>query len=448
MPQNSVDSDTLTAVFNKGLFNEVNIQNFTSYTLDADFFVPADAFSLSIEDDRADELNNKIVIGSPLVISINDAPQLIGYVEKVDYHYVRGAGSQLHISGRDTLGLMSDAITPPNNTFTNTTTIKQILTSLFADFGITTGKYSISDIAEMSVATAGLVGSANRGKTPKAVAKSWLRQINRQIKPRKEEGYLEYAMRICKEVGLNIKLLPGTTKAYVNTPIYDRTSPPLFALNNRFSTNGSGSPKQNNIKSGNLSFDYTRQPSVIISEMSGAQQPSFEINQQKVLMVNDLIGYNAFGDLYDELQAIVDKYSKTYGYYLIPPSQGLSDAVPNLLVNQPDVIGTIARPMYLFDEHATNQDELIFFTLEKMSKHQDAFMHLEYEVKDHSFNKYIWQVNQMVSVSDDRLEMYSNYWIKRRTFSKSRDHGTTTRLVLSLPYIWNFFATDDAVTNA
>ena len=446
----SVDSDTVTAIFNQGTVDQFTVNNFTSYVIERDFFVPVDAFMLTIEDDRADELRKDIIVGAPITISINEHAQLVGFVEKVDYSYSR-SGSVLTLHGRDALGLMADSITPPNNNFNSKSTIKQILIALFQDFNITVGTYSINDAADLSVATAGLVGTANRGKTPNAIAKGWLRSINRQIKPRKEEGYLQYAMRLCKEVGLNIKLLPGTSKIFVNTPIYDRESQPLYQLTNIFAdssgTGGStGTSKNNNVITGAINLDWQKQPSIIVSEMSGSQQPTFKRDTLKIVQVNEITAYAANGFPYPAITKTVNLLAKTYGYYRVPTNDALVAALPDLVTDQPNVVGTTARTAFLFDEHATKLDELQFFTLKKMAEKQNEFLKLEYVVKDHTFNGFIWNTNLMCKVHDDRLEVYATYWIQKTVFKKSRHEGTTTEISLRLPYVWEFYATDDAKT--
>ena len=452
--QQSVDSDIVTAIFNEGTSGAISIDNFTSYSLESDFFVPADSFQFTIADDRADQLNNKIQIGSPITIRVNNAPQLIGYVDKIDYSYSRNAGTILKIEGRDALGLMSDSIVPPDLGFSSNTTIKDILTNLFDIFDLIIDENSLNDSVKLSAASAGLVGTASRSKTPTAIAKSWLRQINHQIKPRKEEGYLAYAIRISKELGLHIKLIPGTNTVYVNTPVYDRYNLIPFILSNKGSEDifeialpgYTNYNFQNNIINGKLDINWRDQPSIIIAEISAAQQPDYRIDSMKSIYVNELVGYDEDGLTYDFIHDTLKNLSKGKGYREIPKNSDLFYALPNLLLNQPKTISTISRPMFLFDEHGSNQEELDFFVLCKMAEKQNKFFTLQYEVKDHSQNlgeqKAIWNTNQMVTLNDVKLGITNNYWLQKRVFTKSRSGGTKTELTLKLPYIYNYYVTN------
>src|ERR1700674_2913958 len=92
----------------------ITIGNWTSYNVERDFFVPADAFTLVCEDDRADQLNNDIQLGMKVRLRVNNNTVLIGYVDDFQYTYNRSSGKQLTITGRDVLGMASDATVFPN----------------------------------------------------------------------------------------------------------------------------------------------------------------------------------------------------------------------------------------------------------------------------------------------------------------------------------------------
>ena len=445
----SVDSDSVTADFNIG-GETLSIDDFTTYHIESDFMVPADHFTFTIEDDRASQLTNKIQIGSPLTVKINGAPQLVGYVDHISFKYDRH-GAVLTISGRDALGLMSDSTCNPGLQYDASTSIKKILTDLFTIFNLTP---TINDAADLTVATAGLQGLAVHNKQPKAIAKSWARKLGRQVRPKKEEGYLEYAIRLSKELGLYIKLTPGSSNVNVNTPTYDRTTAVAFQLTNRFAQ--FGNTARNNVLAGDLAVDWTKQPSCVVAEMEGGNSnPIYRRDVTKVLALNELTAFDSFDfDPNDQDEVLAAVNSNTYdilqqfqgfGYMLVPINIGLLNSIPSLLKIQPDV-GQLSRPMFTFDRDASTAEELEFFTLEKLASHQNHFMKLDYTVKDHTFTgqdgfKLIWTPNTMVYVRDDRFNLDGNYWLQKRVFSKSRHEGTLTKLELRLPYIYNFYVT-------
>jgi hypothetical protein len=446
----SVDSNTVRADFivNGKL---VPIDNFTTYSLESDFFVACDSFHLTIEDDRAEQLNKQIQVGSPIVISVDNHAQLAGYVDKITLSYSRGGGSTLSISGRDYLGAMSDATCNPNLKYTSQQTIKSILEDLFDIFALTP---TISNAAQLTVATGGYVGTATHSKSAKGAAKSWARKINRQIKPAKEEGYLEYAMRLSKEVGLNIKMMPGTTFVSVNTPTYDRDTGPDFFLTNKAANDVFVDKATNNIIDGSMSADWQKQPSCIISELAGgSSNPTYRRDIPKIIQVNEIVAFKT--DVQHEDVGIKDKWITHLqddiksiiidglgpDSKLEPLNGGLMFSLPTLLQNQP-YVGNVCRPMFSFDSEGSSAEELEFFAMSKMAKHQNEFLNLEYTVKDHKNNGKIWNVDTMTVINDTRLQVFGIFWLQKRIFSKSRSGGTITKLQFRLPYVYNFYATE------
>lgn len=109
------------------------------------------------------------------------------------------------------------------------------------------------------------------------------------------------------------------------------------------------------------------------------------------------------------------------------PSQNNIEAT----VTDPDF--PFYKPFVLKDEYGGDQPtQHARLALEKM-KH-DGFR-LSYTVQGHSQGNKNWGINELCTVRDDDpdFELHDDYLIYGRTFEKSKDKGTTTKLRLGLP---------------
>jgi len=91
------------------------------------------------------------------------------------------------------------------------------------------------------------------------------------------------------------------------------------------------------------------------------------------------------------------------------------------------------KPFILKDEYGGDQPALhARLALEKMR--HDGFR-LTYTVQGHSQGNKNWSINELATVRDDDpdFELHDDYLIYGRTFEKSKDKGTTTKLRLGLP---------------
>lgn len=447
--------DQLTANFLDQNGNIVtSIKNVTSYSLDSDFFMPADGFTLEIGDDRADQLNKNINIGSRVAISINDNPQLIGYVDKIQYSYNRGGGKILHIQGRDALGTIGDSICHPSlklaqddTTITSLNKIFDIGSSWSKGYFNNSNPYGLYGLTSLSIddrfsatkAIGGNVGiKARTGKTLRSLVKNLQHAIDHLIRPRHEEGIMQFAQRIAHQSGLEIKLARGGTfEVLINSPIYTRDTPPLYQLIKQ-----SNNPK-NNVITGSMDVNWTKQPTVIVGEVV-ASGGLYRKEDRKVICINELTGYQrglapTLDNALPQVKEFVNSTTTKYGYYLMEPNVNLITSIPNTIIN---LIPSTYRPMFLYDENIASFEELKFAVAKKMAQYQNDFFTLHYTVENHTNNGNIWQPNQLVNVIDDTFDpnnsVGSVYWIKRVTFTKSRGGGTKTNLELKLPFIYAF----------
>src|ERR1039457_4273281 len=88
----------------------------TSYRVNKDFFGGASQFSVTFEDDRADQLLNIISMGQSISFRGFQGNQnvMIGFIDSIEINPKRSGGKSLTINGRDRLGMLSDASLYPN----------------------------------------------------------------------------------------------------------------------------------------------------------------------------------------------------------------------------------------------------------------------------------------------------------------------------------------------
>lgn len=131
----SINSPLLYAEFLNEDGNPVaSIDNWTNFNFQSDFMTPADTFTLIIEDDRIQELNNQLLQGMAIQFSLqlsngNMFPLQVGYINHYELTYEdSGHGQQLRIGGHDILGWMGETEALPSafmTTKTVTTNISQ-----------------------------------------------------------------------------------------------------------------------------------------------------------------------------------------------------------------------------------------------------------------------------------------------------------------------------------
>lgn len=422
------------------------IDNWTSYSFESDFFVPADGFSFELADDRVEQLKNKIRIGDKVVLLIDDIFQCVGLIDKIKMSYDRSTGTILTISGRDKLGRVCDATTTPEiqSNIKANSTYQQIFQSIFNNFGLFDIKED-DDGIDAKASSGGKEGKAGKPSTGRKSRRKKSAQINYQLKPYKNEGYMEYALRLCHRNGWNIKLSVDGQSVLIFPPSYDRDTGIQYKLYHLLQDKDN----LNNIKSGSLDVNWSKLPSVIIAEgLSGGG--SFRKSSNKCVYVNDISGYDINGNpLSDgsgnpktDLAALIKAY-QSKGSQIITFNAKLKLSLPSAIfgVNTDLKIAPQAA-LFLYDQEAHGADELEFFTRKKMYEYQESFFTLHYVVDGHrnkaSNDNSIWAINTLVNVQDETFGCNGQYWIKKRTFTKTRDGGTKTTLELKLPYIYDF----------
>ncbi len=157
---------------------------------------------------------------------------------------------------------------------------------------------------------------------------------------------------------------------------------------------------------------------------SGA--PAFTLTNRK-----DGIGNNILSG--EKTDDITKRYSKVT---VVGQKQGTNVFTPtdiNIEATKTDITFPFYKPLVIKDEYGGDQPGLqAKLALEKM-RHDGS--RLSYSVAGHSQGNKNWAINELAVVRDDDpdFELYDDYLLYGRTFSKSKDKGTVTKLRLGLP---------------
>ena len=407
------------------------VDNWTSYSFESDFFSPVDNFSFELSDDRVDQLRNKINIGDPVELIVFNQVQCKGMVEKVDYDYSVNGGTTLRLSGRDMLGAICDGTISPTVKITDTNTFEDALIKAFESAGWDKDHIAFvnfNDAANFKPDTFQKGSGRKKGS-----------KIGHQFRPRKNEGFMEYALRICKRSGWNIKLTPNGEYIHIGMPNYDTTDVDGIFYHKI------SDPTRNNIIAASVSMDWRKQPSYLIGEATAAGGV-YRKGINKVFVPNGL--------LLDQEDIILYGYNNDYkdkGVKWIDTNDQLTGNLPKLItdlfpgkitVGSPEAQQRF-RPVYVYDDESKSMAELQYVMMKKMSDFQNSFFSLNIITNGHSFKDesgvhYVDMVDSMCRVVDETYGFDNHFWIQKRRFTKSRNGGTRTELTLKIPYIYIF----------
>lgn len=492
LPPSTPGDDVLQADFLADDYTTiVSISDWTEFNLERDFFNPADAFTLVLEDDRAQQLQQQLFEGMAVNLSIISKgisyTFMTGYI--FSYHYETdrvGRGQRLTIMGQDLLGWMNKSVCPPNlgNTATNTnfhfkpdTLISDALQTIFNAFASRRNLSSIQfqDFEDKSFTLA--TGGAQGLKQPKSgkgrgLQKSLQRQLNHKTTPNDGETYLQYAIRLAKHVGQNIKMQNGLAPnlpnqiIQVTAPTYDPNNDEyLYQLVDVEPQPNVSYTISNNILAGSLKIDIESQPSVIVVEKATSGNNTFYQSSRKVIVVNELTGYprqlannivsnnqqraqfdpdsaqiiqdvnSATFTPIQEVQDFISQLVNKYNYLQIKTNYDLY-AAANIFTFQVNnqVQTNISSPAYHMDLHAHTDEELQFSASMLMAEAQDKYLTLNYSTTGFSQNGKIWTTNRLCYVYDDQIGIKNLFWIRKVNFTLSRGAGAITHLELTLPY--------------
>ncbi len=157
-----------------------------------------------------------------------------------------------------------------------------------------------------------------------------------------------------------------------------------------------------------------------------AGAPAFTLTNRKDGRGNNILAGKKTED-------ISKRYSKVT---VVGQKQGTNVFTPkdiNVEATKTDTTFPFYKPLVIKDEYGGDQPELqAKLALEKMR--HDGFR-LSYTVAGHSQGNKNWAINELAQVKDEDQDfaLDGSYLLYGRTFSKSKDKGTVTKLRLGLP---------------
>jgi prophage tail gpP-like protein len=396
----------------------MTISGCKSYEFSTDYVDANTSWHFEFADDNYQEIAGKLQNGQTVGIKINGYLQATGYVDQISIHSSREGGTTMMVTGRDTLSPACDSHVDPKFEFPATTTLKAILQKLFAPYGF---KEILVDDSVNRQKISGSHSVFTTNDDHAVVEKAITSPINNKFKPHPGEGVYEFAERLGKRFGFHIRASADGKSLLVGRP--DFKSAPIYKLTHTSNDlPGPNDVSVNNVISSDVTFDWTRQPTVIIAEGSGGGG-HFRKQSLKVILVNEILSDNDF-----EIQAIQD-LKKAYSEAI--PQKRRDIRFPPLIKVQ-DKTG-FAKLIYAYDDESKTNEQLTNYARRIMADHQSHFCRATYTVNRHSQDGVVWAPNTSVTVKDDISGINQTMWIKGRKFSGSRQGGKRTELELILP---------------
>jgi prophage tail gpP-like protein len=390
----------------------VDLTRWTQYSFSSHYLTPSDGWSMTIGDgDLAEKERNALRVGATVRLYVQDFPLAEGYIDRIEINADRGRGVTYSIHGRDRLAPVVDSVADPRIQFKTGTTLADFLQKLLAPYGwVSPAHFEIDPAANRDAKTGGLRG------TPLPKRKSKTGKLSKfqiyQLKPHNGEGLFRFIQRTVERFGLFVRVSADGDKIIVAGPDFEQ--PPRYQLIR-------DSKGNTNILSGDVVFDATDQPSVILADgFSGGGE--FGKGKIKSYCVNPYFGVDEQGFIADEVSALI---------------VGYPEAEPVLFVTQPykqRAPRIPPRPMFLHDEESKTQEQLNFFIKRTMSELLRKSLVCHYTVEGHGqtvdgvFTP--WDVDTVVDVQDEVAGVHERMYVLGRTFDKSRQSGTTTKLEL------------------
>ncbi|HVH44837.1 MAG TPA: hypothetical protein VM925_20930 [Labilithrix sp.] len=393
----------------------VDLTRWTHYSFASNFLTPSDGWSCTIGDGNLDERERRALVpGARVRLYVDQAPLAEGFIDTVAVSADRSSGVQYTIDGRDRLGLAVDGIADPTLQFKKGATLADVLKELFAPFGwVADEHFRIDNDANRDAKTGGVRGVPTTKGGKKTGPKPLKDFVLHQLKPHNHEGVYAFASRITQRFGLWIWCTADGEQLVVGRPDFQQE--PRYELRR---TRGGDT----NVLSGEVKFDMTDQPSVIIADgFSGGGE--FGKGRIKSFCVNPYFGVDEDAFVLPEVTELLKKF---------PDAEQVTMTIPTPYkrrrVNAP------IRPMFLHDDESKTQEQLNNFVRREMSLLLRKSMTAHYIVEGHGQNVSgtftPWDVDTVVEVHDEVAEVHERMYVLSRTFEKSRSGGTHTRLEL------------------
>lgn len=390
---------------------EQDITRWTSYSFSSNYLTPADGWSFTIGDGELDDAQKEALrVGSRVRLYVDNYALGDGIIDRIEINADRSRGITYGIHGRDRLGLVVDSVADPRLQFKTGTTLAEFLKTTLSPYGWSEDTDFTMDASANRDAKTGGVRGAPLPKRKSKTGKLSQFQIY-QLKPHNHEGLFRFIMRTVERFGLYVQVSADGNTIIVAAPDFEQE--PKYQLVRDYG--------RTNILSGSVVYDATDQPSVIIVD-GFSNTPEFGRGRLKAYCVNPFFGVDADGKMLASVAKILEPYS---------------DAVEVKFANFPyrrRAPLTTPKPMFLHDEESKTQDQLNWFVKRTMSELLKKSLVCHYEVEGHGQMRdgvFIpWDVDTVVDVQDEVAGVIERMYVLGRTFEKSRQGGTTTKLEL------------------
>lgn len=414
------------------------LEGWTSYRYAQDFLTPTDEWEVSLgygDTNRIRDVFGKLVPGTQVALVINDRAQCTGYVDARAMKRSR-EGTTLHVKGRDVIAPMVDSSVDPLFQMGAKATLNDVLAKVATPFGFEI--FSTTDIANRDVLTGHLKSKTQKIRTsptatvqrfevkdekqttiarvenviPEVIGEfdptrpKFLKDIELSTaKPHPGEGVFEFCARLAKRFRLWIWANSLGNQLIVAAPDFDQA--PTYEI------------RASDIIEMEYSDDATDQPSVIIATGQGGGGP-FAKAPLKVAMVNELVGVTGEGRFREGVPPIIATHK---GVKVSPRRDHLYQYAKRFGQKR-------ARMLYIEDDESRTTAQLEGAVYRKMAELQSKAISLKLTVRGHTIGGSPVAVNTIAHVDESVLGIANRWWVKERTFTKSRDGGTKTSMTL------------------
>lgn len=378
------------------------------YELMSHYLVPCSGFWYDLDEDELSQADKTALTpGAAVRVSVNDLPQVCGYLDTVDVRSSRSGGTIWHMECREWNSPILDAHADPEMQFSETQTLEQLISTALSSF-TAFGGGAISLVTDASANRNIITGSLRGTKTNKngTLVKSALAH---RVKPYQHEGVWTFLERVCQRFGLWLRASADGSTIIASQP--DFTQDPSYGLVHVLSAT-----TNNNVIDGGIKLSRMNQPTAILASGFGAGGV-FANSKLRAAVLNPVMSVSS------ALVSLIKSYPgisiiETPDLGAAPVAVGIGFADNN------------ARPLYLYDSESHNLAELTSFLRRELSLKMREGLRGSYSIEGHRLGGQPVAIDTVIQVDDDRSNYSGPLWVQDRTFSKRAGEGTKTKMTL------------------
>lgn len=420
-----------------------------AFSIEKNFYDTSQKFNLTISDSDYQTWNRLLNRGVKIQFAFDEKPQLTGLIEQVQTVENPGVGIRYEVSGRDLLGAVESSYVNPLTRINANMYIEDFIYAMLYDCGVL-GKIYIGDNVNFNISTGflkGKKGAATQTRVSSvpvaktiettAAGKSTVIFENTKVtevisnqnlsikklsadalKPHVGDRTIDTVQRILRRLGVRLWAAADGSGVVIDTPDYTSETP--FYL-----TRNVQKPALNNIKSGQLSKNFSNQHSVVVGFGGGGGK--VDVRSKLIsIAINELTGLDRSGNPLPEVTNILGQFPHAkvlpIRKKLIPTQEA---TIKYFLVN---------RPLFFKEDESRNIEQLSNVVRRKLSAEQKEGFGVTFEVIGFTQNGYVWSPNSLVKVNDDVLGIHQDLWIDKVDFAKDSGNGSNCKIHCILPY--------------